>query len=344
MRWWNEFPNAELEILQANYTVPEFVEAIPVIQRVVDDKRAGVVVPIKTMSRADRIANLPRASVPILLTDQHGGTTKAKFSEPACRSADALIGEYANALRLDAAREQRQFGPSASQQRAEQRSGTTSSSTSASSSIPSSAARKGSSRVQLDSREDVQRWSDARSEYATSSASSSISSTATREGSSYQGAATIIKTLDPNIFIDYCEVCADYEDARIRWIDTTKDGENSHTRVVGQPCRNNRRGCSTLQITEDERFVGCCFRCASNLLCSQCAWERTYDRGVVPPMWKRSQLDDGVVWQPTRSHEPCWFYQQGPGRCYDGRFCGYAHEHSPGNRRARRASYYSSMD
>lgn len=221
IRWWNENPRAVAEIEQADYTVEEFVEAIPLIQKVVDDKRAGVVVPVQTMSRADRIANLPRASAPALRTNQTGGTTMPKFEDPHFRSAHALIGEYARAL-------------------AEQRSGTNTLTTSSSSSIPSSASRKGSSRVQLNSREQVQRWSDDRDD-SSATASCSIPSYDPREGRSDEGAA-IIKTLDPDLFIDYCERCVDYEDARIRWVDTTKDGENSLTRAVGQACAMaNRR-------------------------------------------------------------------------------------------------------
>ena len=36
-----------------------------------------------------------------------------------------------------------------------------------------------------------------------------------REGRS-DGGGAIIKTLDTDLFIDYCERCADYEDARSR--------------------------------------------------------------------------------------------------------------------------------
>ena len=77
--------------------------------------------------------------------------------------------------------------------------------------------------------------------------------------------ADVIKTLDPAIFIDFCEVCGDFEDACIRWVDTKKDGENSFTKVVGKKCINYR-DCGTGCITEDERFVGCCYKCASNML------------------------------------------------------------------------------
>ena len=227
---------------------------------------------------------------------------------------------------------------------AEQRSGTTTSTTSSSSSMPSSASRKGSSRVQLNSREQVQRWSDDRDDVSTT-ASCAIPSYDPREGRSDEGAA-IIKTLDPDLFIDYCERCADYEDACIRWVERTKDGDNSFTRVVGQACVNVPRGCKIQQITESERFVGCCFRCAAHFLCYNCAWERTYDRGVAPPLWQRAQLDDGPAWPSTTSQDLCWFWEQGPGACYNGRFCGYKHTHRPGIRRSkyRERSYYGSMD
>ena len=48
--------------------------------------------------------------------------------------------------------------------------------------------------------------------------------------------ADVLKDLDHAIFIDFCEVCGDFEDARIRWVDTTEDGENSPTKVVGERC------------------------------------------------------------------------------------------------------------
>ena len=255
-----------------------------------------------------------------------------KFEDPHFRSAYALIGEYARAHQTDATR------------LAEQRSGTTTT-TSSSSSIPSSASRKGSSRVQLSSREQVQRWSDDRDDSSTT-ASCSIPSYDPREGRSDEGAA-IIKTLDPDLFIDYCEHCADYEDARIRWVDTSKDGENSLTRVVGQACAMVSRGCKIQRITKSEGFVGCCFRCAENFLCYDCTWERTADRGVVPPSWQRTQLDNGPVWRSTTSKELCWIdWGKGPDACYNGRFCGYKHTHRPGIRRNRdrERSYYGSMD
>ena len=90
-----------------------------------------------------------------------------------------------------------------------------------------------------------------------------------------------MKDLDHAIFIDFCEVCGDFEDARIRWVDTTKDGENSFTKVVGSKCMNHL-DCGTSYIKETERFVGCCFRCGTNMLCYTCAWDRVAKRSPAP--------------------------------------------------------------
>ena len=145
------------------------MEAIPKIQKIVDDKRAGIVTPVLTMSRAERLATLPRANAPALRTTQTGGNTMPKFEDPHFRSAYALIGEYARAHQTDVTR------------LAEQRSGTTTSTTSSSSSRPSSATRKGSSRVQLSSRDQVQQRNDDRDDSSTT-ASCSIPSYDPREG------------------------------------------------------------------------------------------------------------------------------------------------------------------
>jgi hypothetical protein len=258
-----------------------------------------------------------------------------KFEDPHFKSAYALIGEYGRAHLSDVTR------------LAEQRSGTTTSTTSSSSSRPSSATRKGSSRVQLSSRDQVQQRNDDRDDSSTT-ASCSIPSYDPREGRS-DGGVAIIKTLDADIFIDYCERCGDYEDARIRWVETSKDGGNSYTCVVGQECAMNRRGwCArkVQRITESEGFVGCCFRCNENFLCYDCAWERVADRGVIPPSWQRAQLDDGPMLPSTVSKDKCWIdWGVGPGACFNGRFCGYRHSRPDVRRnRDRGRSYYGSMD
>ena len=77
---------------------------IPKIQKIVDDKRAGVVVPVLTMSRAERLATLPRANAPVLRTTQTGGNTMPKFEDPHFKSAYALIGEYGRAHLSDMTR------------------------------------------------------------------------------------------------------------------------------------------------------------------------------------------------------------------------------------------------
>jgi hypothetical protein len=255
-----------------------------------------------------------------------------KFEDPHFRSAHALIGEYGRAHLSDVTR------------LAEQRSRTTTSTRSSSSSRPSSATRKGSSRVQLNSREQVHQRHDDRDD-SSATASWSVPSYDPREGRS-EGGAAIIKTLDADLFIDYCERCGDYDDARIRWVETAKDGENSYIYVVGQACAN-AKVCKTHKITNKDRFVGCCFRCSENFLCYSCAWERAADRGVVPPTWKRASLADGPKWTGHIRKDECWFWKElGPGACYNGRFCAYKHSHNPGIRRGehRERSYRGSMD
>ena len=175
--------------------------------------------------------------------------------------------------------------------------------------------------------------------------SCSIPSYDPREGVS-DGGGAIIKTLDNDLFINVCGRCGDNEYARIRWVEKSKEGENSYTYFVGQACAN-AKSCKTHKIAKTERFVGCCFRCAENFLCYECAWERAADRGVVPPLWQRTQLDDGPAWPSTTSQDLCWLWEQGPGACYNGRFCGNKHTHRPGIRRNRfrEGSYYGgSMD
>ena len=249
-----------------------------------------------------------------------------KFEDPHFVSAYALIGEYGRAQLSDVKR--------LAEQQSEATTTWETSTTSSSSLRLSSATRKGSARVSHRYRED-----------SPTTATCSVPSYDPLEGRSDAG-VEIIKTLDPKLFVDYCERCGDYEDARIRWVETSKDGRNSYIYVEGQACAN-AKACKTYKITNKEKFVGCCFRCSENFLCYSCACERSADRTVVPPRWKRASLANGPVWTGQIRKDECWFWKElGPGACYQGRFCAYKHSHNPGIRRGehRERSYRGSME
>ena len=95
MRWWNEWPSAEAEAIAAGYSLEEFEESIPEIQKLVDDKRNGIAAPTSFMPREERLRTFSRANVPIIVSNQSGGNATRNFDEPAFRSANALLDEYA---------------------------------------------------------------------------------------------------------------------------------------------------------------------------------------------------------------------------------------------------------
>jgi len=95
LRWWNEWPNAANKARQAGYTVEEFAEIIPVLQKLVDDKKSGIAALTSFMTREERLQTFARANVPIIVSDQHGGDTTRLYDEPAFRSANAVLDEYA---------------------------------------------------------------------------------------------------------------------------------------------------------------------------------------------------------------------------------------------------------
>ena len=319
LRWFNEHPAALSEIAACDYTVEEFKRDMPIIQQVVNDKRAGIVTPVITMSYRERIDTLARANAPQVRSSQRGGDTVPKFDDPHFTSAFALVGEYGRAQMADAKR------------LAEQQSEARTSTTSSSSLRGSSATRKGSAHVSHSYRDD--------------SVTMSVPSYDPIQGRSDER-VEIIETLDPDLFVDYCEHCGDYDDARIRWVEMSKDGRNSYIYVEGQACAN-AKDCKTYKISNKEKFVGCCYRCGENFLCYSCAWERSFDRVVVPPRWKRASLANGPAWTGHIRKDECWFWKElGPGACYNGRFCSYKHSHDSGIRRVelRERSYRGSRE
>jgi hypothetical protein len=324
LRWFNEHPDALSEIAACNYTVEEFKRDIPKIQQVVNDKRAGIVTPVITMSYQQRIDTLARANAPQVRSSQRGGNTVPKFEDPHFTSAFALMSEYGRAQMADAKR--------LAEQRSEATTTWEASTTSSSSLRGSSATRKGSAHVSHSYRDDR--------------LTTSVPSYDPVLGRSDER-VEIIETLDPDLFVDYCEHCGDYDDARIRWVDMSKDGGNSNIYVEGKACANAKT-CKTYQISKNEdNFAGCCFRCSQNFLCYSCAWERSYDRTTVPPRWKRASLANGPAWTGQIRKDECWFWKElGPGACYNGRFCGYKHSRDSGIRRVelRERSYRGSME
>ena len=80
-RWWNEWLYATNEVIQAGYTVEEFTEIIPELQRLVDDKKSGQAAPTSFMTREERLRIFAMANVPIIISNQRGGDTTRLFDE-----------------------------------------------------------------------------------------------------------------------------------------------------------------------------------------------------------------------------------------------------------------------